>query len=119
VGSVIPHPEFPARKLQFYRLDIPVNPGNSGGPVILEEDGTVVGIVQERPLDLQPVVIPGRGRTDLHVPVPSGLTHAFPIHPVTDIAPMLRRLTIPELDEIQLGRMPSWWEQAMKERWAR
>lgn len=114
VSSVIPHPAFPRRKLQFYRLDIPLNPGNSGGPVFLESDGTVVGTVYERPQDIHSITLPGDAGK-LHVPIPSGLTHALPIdHVEPELIALLKRLTIAEIDSISAGQMPSWLREGMQ-----
>jgi S1-C subfamily serine protease len=114
VSSVIPHPDFPRRKVQFYRLDIPLNPGNSGGPVFLENDGIVVGIVYERPQDVHSINLPG-GAGKIDMPIPSGLTHALPvdhIHP--ELVALLKRLTIAEIDSISAGEMPSWLKEGMR-----
>ncbi len=116
VATVVPHPEMPVEKHQFYRLDVPLNPGNSGGPVLLEEDGSVVGIVYERPDSLEDVIIPGRGATDLKVAIPSGLTHALPgrfVEP--QVVELLRRLTIDEIEAMQKGgAKPRWLQEGME-----
>jgi S1-C subfamily serine protease len=116
VATVVPHPEMPMRKHQFYRLDIPLNPGNSGGPVLLEEDGSVVGVVYERPQSQEDVIIPNQGPTGLKVEIPSGLTHALPgmfVEP--QAVELLRRLSIDEIDAMQKGgAKPRWLQEGVE-----
>jgi len=45
VSAVVPHPKMPLVARQHYLVQIPVNPGNSGGPVFDPETGKLIGIV--------------------------------------------------------------------------
>lgn len=67
VSAVIPHPKMPPPGRYHYMLQLPVNPGNSGGAVFDPHTGRVIGIVSRR-------YQPGG--------IPAGLCVAEPIHQV-------------------------------------
>lgn len=48
VSAVVPHPDLPPRHRTHYLMQLPVNPGNSGGPVFDPDTGEVYGIVSRR-----------------------------------------------------------------------
>jgi S1-C subfamily serine protease len=48
VSAVVPHPALPPRHRGHYLMQLPVNPGNSGGPVFDPDTGEVYGIVSRR-----------------------------------------------------------------------
>jgi serine protease Do len=65
VSAVVPHPVIPAEGRTHYLLQIPANPGNSGGAVFDPDTGCVVGVIS-------------RGFAPRKIP--TGLTIAEPIH---------------------------------------
>ena len=48
VSAVVPHPELNARARIHYLMQLPVNPGNSGGGVFDPDTGDVYGVVSGR-----------------------------------------------------------------------
>ena len=48
VSAVVPHPELNARSRLHYLMQLPVNPGNSGGGVFDPDTGDVFGVVSGR-----------------------------------------------------------------------
>ena len=48
VSAVVPHPTMPARQRQHYLMQLPVNPGNSGGGVFDPDTGELFGVVSTR-----------------------------------------------------------------------
>lgn len=48
VSAVVPHPDLPPQHRAHYLMQLPVNPGNSGGPVFDPDTGEVYGIVSRR-----------------------------------------------------------------------
>ena len=48
VSAVVPHPELNARSRLHYLMQLPVNPGNSGGGVFDPDTGEVFGVVSGR-----------------------------------------------------------------------
>lgn len=65
ISAVVPHPDLPPRFRAHYLLQMPANPGNSGGAVFDPATGCVLGIVSRRYEPNQ---------------IPTGLTIATPIH---------------------------------------
>lgn len=65
VSGIAPTPEAPPGLIQHYLLQMPVNPGNSGGPIFSPRTGEVSGVVSRR---FQPGGIP------------AGLCIAVPVH---------------------------------------
>lgn len=65
VSGVAPLPDVEPGLVQHYLLQMPVNPGNSGGPVFSPRTGEVFGVVSRR-------YQPGG--------IPSGLCIAVPVH---------------------------------------
>ena len=123
ISSLIPHPALPRDQLQWYRLDMNANPGNSGGPVFSLEDGEVVGILTARPqgvgrvIDNEGRVVTVRrddgGVTELIYAMPSGLSDALPIDLVLEHIQKVSRLTEEDIDRIRdSGRLPDWWGPA-------
>jgi S1-C subfamily serine protease len=79
VSAVVPHPVVPRDEIAHYALQMPVNPGNSGGPVFDPTTGAVVGIISRRSM------VEG---------IPTGLCVAEPIHVARDgIAEMKKRFS--------------------------
>lgn len=70
VSGIAPTPEPSPELVQHYLLQMPVNPGNSGGPVFSPRTGEVCGLVSRR---FQPGGIP------------SGLCIAVPVHGTTPV----------------------------------
>ena len=69
VSSILPHPATPAAAHAVYLTQLPVHPGNSGGPVVDLQTGGVVGVVAGR-LKVQP-----QGTREVRV----GLTKVTPV----------------------------------------
>jgi len=80
VGCVLPHPTTEIEFRSMYLLDMILNPGNSGGPVFLEEDGTVVSVVHATPRDIDSAKDSRGTEAGLYYWQPSGLTHAVPVN---------------------------------------
>lgn len=65
ISAVVPHPALPVEARIHYQLQLPVSPGNSGGPVFDPETGCLLGVISRR-------YEPGG--------IPAGLCIAEPIH---------------------------------------
>lgn len=76
VSAVVPHPDLGAKHRRHYLMELPVNPGNSGGPVFDPDSGEVFGIVSRR---YEP-----RG-------IPSGLSVVEPVVQVLGAVEALRK----------------------------
>lgn len=70
VSAVIPHPVMPPEHRHHLLLQLPTNPGNSGGAIFDPDTGCVIGIVSRR---YEP-----KG-------IPAGLAIAEPIHPAKPV----------------------------------
>ncbi len=71
ISAVLPHPDLPPIHRMSLQLDMVVNPGNSGGPVFLQETGKVIGIVQSH------LFVEGSGAPQK---IQTGLSYAVPIN---------------------------------------
>ena len=69
ISSIIPFAGVPEDYIQAFQLDILLNPGNSGGPVIHAKSGRVIGIATSTYSPKQSGVA-----------VPSGISFAIPIN---------------------------------------
>lgn len=76
VSAIVPHPMLPPEARPYYLLQMPVNPGNSGGAVFSLKTGRVHGIVRSRLED-------ALGR-------PTGLSKMVPIHLAREMIPAAR-----------------------------
>ncbi len=74
VSDIFPHPEMPLDTHAFYLVQLPLHPGNSGGPIFDLRTGSVVGVVSQR---LAQEVV---GVIDDSIMIMHGLTSAVPIH---------------------------------------
>jgi S1-C subfamily serine protease len=110
VGSIVPYPTAPPARRRMYRLDIPVNVGNSGGPVFLQEDGTVVGVLAERPSAETPVYEKRIRETEYTAAGTSALAHAVPIDRSRGLVERMGRLTNEEINKLRRGVPPDWWK---------
>ena len=76
ISAVAPHPMLPLDRRRHYLLQLPVNPGNSGGAVFDPHTGAVIGIISG-------------GLEDENIP--TGLCIAEPVHPLQeDIRDLLK-----------------------------
>ena len=80
VSSILPHPAAPAAAHAVYLTQLPVHPGNSGGPVVDLQTGGVVGVVAGR-LRVQP-----QGTREVRV----GLTKVTPAIHLSSVRQELR-----------------------------
>ena len=78
VSDIFPHPEMPLGTHAFYLVQLPLHPGNSGGPIFDLRTGSVIGIVSKR-LAQKVVGIVDDELAD-GVMIMHGLTSAVPIH---------------------------------------
>lgn len=69
ISAVVPHPALPTDKRHHYLLQLPIHPGNSGGPVFDPITGAMIGIISSR-----------IEKDD----IPTGLSIAMPIHPMQE-----------------------------------
>ena len=78
VSDIFPHPEMPLYTHAFYLVQLPLHPGNSGGPIFDLRTGGVVGVVSQR-LAQQVVGVVDDRLAD-SIMIRHGLTSAVPIH---------------------------------------
>lgn len=78
VSNIFPHPEMPLDTHAFYLAQLPLHPGNSGGPIFDLGTGSVIGVVSQRLA--QKVVGVVDNVLDDGIMIRHGLTSAVPIH---------------------------------------
>ena len=89
VSDIFPHPEMPLGTHAFYLVQLPLHPGNSGGPIFDLRTGSVIGIVSKR-LAQKVVGIVYDMLADSMIT--HGMTSAVPIHHFASLDfPRLRR----------------------------
>ena len=76
VSAVVPHPALNARSRLHYLMQLPVNPGNSGGGVFDPDTGAVFGVVS--------------GRLEVGG-IPTGLSIVIPAYHVETLAKQMAR----------------------------
>lgn len=89
VSSIRPHAL--AKRRELFYLDMTINPGNSGGPLCSEATAALVGIVNARIEDPQPV--------------PTGISCAVPINLVKANIEEFAAMSVDELEQVIERRM--------------
>ncbi len=94
ISAVLPHPDIGPGHRVCLQLDLTFNPGNSGGPVFLQESGRVVGIAWTR-----------LGRES-----PTGLSYAVPINVVKPYIARLKENPDQLVQALRRGELPEGWD---------
>ena len=79
VACVLPYPTSELKYRSMYTLDMTVNRGNSGGPVFVEDDGTVIAIIHTTTRDMDSVKDSRETSAGLYYKLPAGLANAIPV----------------------------------------
>lgn len=90
ISSVDPHPIIPPHKRHHYLLQLPTQPGNSGGAVFDPNTGAVIGIISSRVEDKKHVYEKDSGKDLGEIDIPTGMTIAMPIHPLQEAIQSLK-----------------------------
>ena len=90
VGAILPHPRVNPEARSLYRVQMPLNPGNSGGPVFDPRTGRVVGVVSKGVVLRYPYK--DENDQDAVVKVPSGLAYVVPIEALEECLDTYRQL---------------------------
>lgn len=91
VGAILPHPRVNPEARSLYRVQMPLNPGNSGGPVFDPRTGKVVGVVSQGVVLRYPYK--DDNEQDAVVKVPSGLAYVVPIDALGECLTIYRQLS--------------------------
>lgn len=96
VSAILPFRGVPMEHFRSFQLDMLLNPGNSGGPVFLQETGEVVGIVTST---FQP--------QQQGIAIPSHLSYAIPINQIKPFVDELKQMSPDDMRELRIaGRTP-------------
>ncbi len=83
VSAIVPFAGVPSEYIKAFQLDLMLNPGNSGGPVLLANTGKVVGVATSTFMPAQ------RGGVE----IPSGISYALPINVIKPYIDQLEKIT--------------------------
>lgn len=94
ISAVLPHPDVPAGRRRTLQLDMSINTGNSGGPLVLQESGKVIGIVR--------ALLAAGG-------MPTGLSYAVPINVAKPFVERVRQDRDGVRQALERGELPEGW----------
>jgi len=107
VSAVFPHQDVPSKLRSAFQLDLTANPGNSGGPVFLQGDGVVIGVLSHVLRAPQSI---SEGNLNAKVSVPTGLSYAVPINAASNWVHRVRSMTEGDLKTLARGELPEGWD---------